>query len=233
MSASLGLFRLQKIDSRIGQVETRLTKIREALENDTEVRAALEQVKTAEACKREAENSLHNLEAESHDQQIKIQQAEASLYGGNIHNPKELQDLQADVVSLKKQLSILEERELESMLRVDTAQSELLGKQQISQKIQAQSKNNNQHLIDEQSTLMRDLESLNSERQAAVSAVADDLIRTYDALRQQRRGIAVAEVADNACGACGTTLTAALQQNARHASGLVHCPSCGRILYAA
>lgn len=233
MSASLGLFRLQKVDSHISQVETRLAKIREALEDDAEAKAALEQAKTAETSKREAEHVLRNLEAECHDQQVKIQQAEASLYGGSIHNPKELQDLQADVVSLKKQLTILEERELELMLRVDTAESELLDKQQILQKIQVQSKNNNQHLIDERSALLRELESLNAERLAAVSAVAEDLLRTYDALRQQRRGIAVAEVADNACGACGTTLTAALQQSARHTSGLVHCPSCGRILYAA
>jgi len=57
-------------------------------------------------------------------------------------------------------------------------------------------------------------------------------LERYEALRQQRRGVAVAEIRDNACDACGTTLTAALQQSARHAAELVHCPTCGRILFA-
>ena len=58
-------------------------------------------------------------------------------------------------------------------------------------------------------------------RQAAESTVAADLLQSYQGLRQSRRGLAVAEVAENACSACGTVLTSALQQNARHAAQLV------------
>ena len=47
----------------------------------------------------------------------------------------------------------------------------------------------------------------------------------------QDKGLDVAQIADGACEACGTALTAALQQSARHASVLTYCPSCGRILY--
>ncbi len=233
MSASLGLFRLQKVDSRISQIEMRLARIRETLDDDADLRAAGERVKNAETNQHTAERALHQLEAEAQDQQIKIQQAEASLYGGSIHNPKELQDFQADVNSLKKQLASLEERQLEAMLTLETTQAELKTQQLALENVQAQAGSERQHLIDEQSQLMRDMESLQAERQAAVSAVADELLKTYEALRQQRRGIAVAEVADNTCAACGTTLTAALQQSARHTNELVRCPSCGRILYAA
>jgi predicted nucleic acid-binding Zn-ribbon protein len=58
------------------------------------------------------------------------------------------------------------------------------------------------------------------------------MLEMYENLRQQKRGVAIAEISDNACAACGTTLTAALQQSARSATTLTHCPSCGRILYA-
>jgi hypothetical protein len=37
---------------------------------------------------------LKQSELEVEKQRIKIQQTEASLYGGLVHNPKELQDLQ-------------------------------------------------------------------------------------------------------------------------------------------
>ncbi len=232
MSASLGLYRLQKVDSRISQIENRLAQIREALQDTAEVKAAAELASSAESGLGEVERTLRKLETEAHDQQVKIQQAEASLYGGSIHNPKELQDLQADIASLKKQLAVLEERQLEAMLRVDDAKSAVQKARLDLQMIQAQSNNQQQHLIDEQARLARDLETLLSERQAVVSSIAGDMLKAYDTLRQQRRGVAVAEVSDNSCGACGTTLTAALQQSARHATELVHCPSCGRILYA-
>ncbi|MGZ6347407.1 MAG: zinc ribbon domain-containing protein [Anaerolineales bacterium] len=233
MSASLGLFRLQKVDSRISQIQMRLSKIRETLENDVEVRVAMEQVKATEAEQRDSTQSLRNIESKSQDQQIKIQQAEASLYGGSIHNPKELQDLQADIASLKKQLPVLEEHQLEAMLKVEDSQSALQKKQQALQKIQTEKSGEHKIFIYEQNMLMRDLESLQSERQAVVSSMATEILNVYEDLRQQRRGVAVAEIADNTCGACGTTLTAALQQNVRYTAELMHCPSCGRILYAA
>ncbi|MBI3738596.1 MAG: hypothetical protein HY258_06075 [Chloroflexi bacterium] len=232
MSASFGLFRLQKVDSRISQVEAQLAKIRETLENDTELRNAMEQVKAAEVEQYEAERARRQSEAEAQEQQIKIQQIESSLYGGTVRNPKELQDLQADIVSLKKHLATLEDRELEAMAKAETAEAALQAAQAKLKQVQARLGDEHRTLIEEQESLSRDLESLQTERHAAVETIAAEMLTAYDTLRQQRRGLAVAEISDNACGACGTTLTAALQQNARHTAQLVHCPSCGRILYA-
>lgn len=232
MSASLGLFRLQKVDSRISQVEAKLAKIQETLENDAELRAAMDQVKAAEAEQHNSERARRMSEAEAQEQQIKIQQIESSLYSGNVRNPKELQDLQADIVSLKKHLATLEDRELEAMSTAETAEAALQAAQEKLVQIQARLGDEHRQLIMERENLSRDLESLQVERHAAVQNIAAEMLAAYDALRQQRRGVAVAEISDNACGACGTTLTAALQQNARHTAQLIHCPSCGRILYA-
>jgi predicted nucleic acid-binding Zn-ribbon protein len=232
MSASFGLFRLQQVDSRISQIEARLAKIQETLDNDAELRAARERVRLAEANHHNDERARRMSEEEARSQQIKIQQVESSLYGGNVRNPKELQDLQAEIVALKRHLAALEERELEAMLKADESQAELQAAQENLKQIQSRLGNEHRKLIDEQESLTRNLETLKSERQAAVSAIAADALSIYDNLRQQRRGVAVAEISDNACGACGTVLTAALQQNARHMRQLVYCPSCGRILYA-
>ena len=233
MSAALGLYRLQQVDSRISQIDARLRKIRETLENDAELQAALEKVHAAEADLRNAEQDRRASEQEAQAQQIKIQQAESSLYGGSVHNPKELQDLQADVASLKKHLSSIEEQELDAMQRVETATALLdTAKGQLEQ-LQARLSGEHRKLIDQETALARDLVDLQTERAAAVSTVASAILETYESLRGQHRGLAVAEVSENACAACGTTLTAALQQNARHSPDLVRCPSCGRILYAA
>ncbi len=232
MSASLGLFRLQQIDSHIAQIETRLAKIQQTLEDNAELQAALTQVKAAEEEEHNSERAQHKSETEAKDQQIKIQQAESSLYGGAVRNPKELQDLQADIASLKKHLSALEEHELEDMIQTESAQAAVKKAHDDLDLVQARLGNEHRHLFDEKESLTNELNRFQLERAAAVSAIAAELLKTYEDLRVQRRGVAVVEISDNACGACGTTLTAAVQQSARHAPELVRCPSCGRILYA-
>jgi uncharacterized protein len=232
MSIALGLFRLQQVDSRISQVEARLSKVRETLENNSELRSAHDKVAAAQMEQQDAERSRRDAEQDARSQQIKIQQAESSLYGGSVHNPKELQDLQAEVASLKKHLATLEERELEAMLNAETAEASLHSVEHGLQQTESRFEDEHRKLIDDQDALIRDLTSLQAERQAAIGAIPAEMLSVYEGLRQQRRGVAVAEVSDNSCRACGTTLTAAVQQSARHNLQLVHCPSCGRILYA-
>src|SRR6185369_12318167 len=123
MSASLGLFRLQQVDSQIDRARSQLDQIRKTIENDVELKKALTLVESSQVELQIAKSNLKNAEAEAEAQKIKIEQIEASLYGGSVHNPKELQDLQRDVASLKKHLATLEERELEAMLISEKAEA--------------------------------------------------------------------------------------------------------------
>jgi len=232
MSAALGLYRLQQVDSQIDQIHARLKVIQQTLENDVALRAASENLALADGKYKEAERALKLSEAEVEKQRIKIQQTEASLYGGTVRNPKELQDLQKDIVSLKRHMETLEERELEAMLTAEDTEKNLQAASTDLERIQSGLKDQNQDLSQESDKLQKDLERLNSERQAVVSDIASQALNVYDQLRKQKRGIAITTVADNSCEACGTTLTASQQQTARSATQLFHCPTCGRILYA-
>jgi hypothetical protein len=160
-----------------------------------------------------------------------MQQAESSLYGGKIRNPKELQDLEADVASLRRHLIALEAAELSWMEKLEAAEGLSIQARRQLGAASAHAEARNRGLMQEQATLQQTREDLQAEREAASGAVARKVLESYENLRKSRRGVAVAEVRENACGACGTTLTAALQQSARHAPDLVNCPSCGRILY--
>jgi uncharacterized protein len=232
MSAALGLYRLQQVDSRIDQIQARLKAIQQTLENDLELRAARGCLEAAESKYKDAERALKLSEAEVEKQRIKIEQTEASLYGGQVHNPKELQDLQKDIVSLKRHQETLEERELEAMLSVENIEKELQAAKTELERVQSNLKEQNQDLARESETLRKDLERFNSEHQAVVADIATQALNIYEQLRQQKRGIAVTTVADSSCQACGTTITASQQQSARSTSQLFHCPTCGRILYA-
>jgi predicted nucleic acid-binding Zn-ribbon protein len=232
MRAALGLYRLQQVDSQIDQIQVRLKAIQQTLENDVVLRAANEHFKTTDDKHKDAERALKLSESEVEKQQIKIQQTEASLYGGKVHNPKELQDLQKDIVSLKRHLETLEERQLEAMLAIENTEKDLQTAKTDLEHVQSNLKEQNKDLTKESETLLKDLERLNSERQAVVTDIASQALNVYDQLRKQKRGIAITTVTDNSCEACGTTLTPSQQQTARSTSQLFHCPTCGRILFA-
>lgn len=232
MSASLGLYRLQQVDRQIDHARAQLDEIRQTLENDAELREALSLVETSQTQDHRVQNEMRNAEAEVESQKIKIEQVEASLYGGGVKNPKELQDLQKDVVSLKKHLATLEERQLDAMLKAETAESELRIAKKALEEIQARLGSEHGKLVEKQATLTTQLERLAEEREAALAPIESNLLEIYEGLRQQKRGVAVAEINDNACASCGTTLNASIQQNARSQNQLVNCSSCGRILFA-
>jgi uncharacterized protein len=231
MSASLGLYRLQQVDRQIDHARFQLDNIRRTLENDSELRETLKQLEAAQNDHQHTRNALKNAEAEVESQKIKIEQAEASLYGGKVQNPKELQDLQKDIVSLKKYLVILEERELEAMIKTEDIEKDLQGAKTKLELVQARLGDEHKKLISDQSIFTMKLEQLAEEREATLAPIESNMLQVYENLRQQKKGVAITEVSDNSCASCGATITASLLQNAR-SQKLANCPSCGRILYA-
>ncbi len=232
MSASLGLYRLQRVDREIERARAQLEIIHKTLENDAELRDALGKAEEAQNGHHRARHELKNAEAETQSQKIKIEQAEASLYGGRVQNPKELQDLQKDVASLKKHLLTLEERELEAMLQAETTETVLKDARAQLEQIQARRGDEHKKLLDDQAGFVRDLERLSEEREASVNPIESSLLAVYDDLRKQKRGVAVTDFSDNTCASCGSTINAAVQQSAKSSKQLAYCPTCGRILYA-
>jgi len=232
MSAALGLFRLQQVDSRMDEIRARLDEIRQILENDEEVRQANAEVDETGSVHQVTLKALKLAEAEVRHQKIKIEQSESHLYSGNVKNPKELQDLQNELASLKRYLETLEDRQLEAMLEEEEAEQTYQAALEKLSKIKSRLEKQYKNLAEEQATLNKDMERLASERQAALAPLEAKLLATYDELRKQRKGLAVAEVSEGACAACGTTLTASQHQSARSSAQLFNCPTCGRVLFA-
>ena len=116
MNQSAHLYLLQKLDSHLDQIQARVSEIDRLLSEDERVLAARQ---VADAAHRNLENARLEARNADHlvsDQKVKIEQSEASLYGGRIRNPKELQDLQKEIESLKRHLATLEDRQLETMI---------------------------------------------------------------------------------------------------------------------
>lgn len=231
MSQTLSLYRLQQIDSQLDRAQARLQAIQKSLEDDADLRLAKEAAQQAETNFTNATRDLEKAEGEVQTQRIKIEQNEASLFGGTVRNPKELQDLQNDVAALKRYLATLEDRQLDAMLTVESAEAAHNAAATFLHAALARFAEQNQNLTNEQATLYKDIEKLTTERAATNDPIPANALALYDQLRQQRRGVAVATITDGSCDACGSSLTPSEVQAARSQNQMGRCPSCGRILY--
>ncbi|HEX2980020.1 MAG TPA: C4-type zinc ribbon domain-containing protein [Anaerolineaceae bacterium] len=231
MSLSLTLSRLQKVDLQRDQVEAQLKSVERALQDDVSVRAARKRETEAQTSLKATQETLREAESAVHTQTIKIKEIESTLYGGRVHNPKELQDLQNDLQALRRRLSVLEDNQLSAMMSVDDAQVVHQASQGELDKAEGEYSQKNADMLAKRDALSRERERLLVERQAIAQSVTPDLLKTYESLRIQRKGVAVAMVEDQSCAACGSELTPAECQAAKSTTRIVNCPSCGRILY--
>jgi len=231
MNQTLSLYRLQQIDSQIDRIRTRMQDIQKLLDDDAELRDLTKKINAATARCQSAEQVLKQAEMDGQNQLIKIEQTQSNLYKGKSHSPKELQDLQNDVAALKRHLITLEDRQIDAMQESETAEAvRKIARANLDSAIENRA-GQMKGLYLESDSLKIELERFLVERKAVTGAIPATEFGLYDQLRQQRRGVAVAIITDNSCGACGSNLSLAQIQSARSAGQLTLCPSCGRILY--
>ena len=90
----------------------------------------------------------------------------------------------------------------------------------------------NAGLIHEKTELLEQVEVLENEREQAGTMIDPKNLAIYAKLRETHRGVAVIEVADRTCAACGSALSASMAQAVRSQSKITFCESCRRILYS-
>jgi predicted nucleic acid-binding Zn-ribbon protein len=232
MNPAFQLSRLQKIDTELDQISQRQQEIIRLIQDESivdEVKARLDAVDGELSARQKV---LQGIEDKNNQIQTKLQDDERSLYGGNIRLPRELQDLQNEIASLKKQISVQDEQQFDTMMQIEDLEKQrsmIKGELAEAQSVFAT------HVAGwkgENSSLDKKKENLSTERNAAVQNLDETSLQKYESLRKTKRGLAVALVSEQACTACGATLTPADWQAARSPQRLVLCTSCGRILYA-
>ena len=154
------------------------------------------------------------------------------LDGGAVTNPKDLQRLQHELVSLDRRISDLEDAELEVMEELETVQGELeqvRGRvQEIDQRLGelVEARNKRVAAIRDQAV------GVKRDRVAAVSGIPAELLALYDKLREQKGGVGAAALRQRQCGGCSLELNSGdLGIIAKQPSDVViRCEECSRIL---
>jgi uncharacterized protein len=230
MTQAETLYRLQEIDLNALQAQKRLNEIAAALSDNQRITAAQAQVSAAQAALTPLQTKSRNLELEVQSNTDKIRQTDEALYSGRVRNPKELQDMQQEIQSLKSRNSDLEDTLLETMLLVESAEAELKARQVDLDSVRTAWETEHQHLLDEQTQLKADIITLRQRREQLLPEVAEDSLKTYNALKPRKNNQPIALLVDRSCSVCRVEQEMAVIAETRKGQKLTTCSSCGRIL---
>ena len=150
---------------------------------------------------------------------------------GQITNPKDLERMQHELVSLERRISTLEDAELEVMEKLEEAQQVLDGLGIRADDIDARLAELVAARAEKRAAIDRPLDEVASARGPAPEDIPDDLMALYERLREQK-GIGAALLRSRQCGGCNMTLDASELSRIRSAPAeeVIRCEECQRIL---
>lgn len=176
-------------------------------------------------------NRLREEELETDGLNTKIAALDKRLYSGIVKQPRELEDLEVELKSLKVHSTRLEERTLASMMELEEARAELQQAKGTLDEVEQEWLTRKSDLATRRESLLGDLSSLRNRRDELSKGIEKSYLSIYDRIRSSHRGQAVAKVERNTCHGCRITLPTREVQRARTSNDLVFCGSCGRILH--
>jgi len=226
------LYQLQKLDIGITNLIQQISAIKSKINDRAYFRSVEMELDQATKKLNEEQLESDSIENKLSTKRIKLTQSESSLYSGKIQNPKELQDLQVEISSLKKAISILEDLQLEHWEKIELLTGIKTERINEFEKVKVEDASAILRMESEISQLLTEQQRLLLERKGVTSQISSTFLATYDKLVISKKGIAVSEIMDECCGSCGSTLTPSDCQHAKNHSINQLCSNCGRILYA-
>jgi hypothetical protein len=226
------LFALQEIDSQIDTRQARLAAIDARLEQDEALAPLRAAVATLEDERRPLIARLRDLETVVEDGRRHIETEETKLYSGTIRSPRDLDDLQKEVESLKRTQQAREDELLTLLSQVEDLDARLGAARRELGEAQAAWEREQEDLRAEREQLAAEISALEQQRQPQFERLAPEVQQLYEQLRRTRGGRAVVRVERGTCQGCRISLPMNIVQRARSGTTIVQCSSCGRILFA-
>lgn len=227
------LLDLQTEDSAIDRLEhqrstlpeaARLAEVREQIaELDSDLEIARKQLD-------EIQREVARLEGEIELIDQKIGREEQRMFSGSVSNPKELSALQAEVESLKRKKSGIEDDLLEAMESRDQATATVESLTSDHRTASAEAGDLSAQVAELTTDIEAELGKHRARRDEIAPSIAEAVLSLYEKLREQKHGVGAAALVGGTCQGCHTKLPAKEVERLRAEGGLQRCDNCRRIL---
>lgn len=235
MSEFGALLALQDQDIKVDQLEHKLATLpeRATVEANAKAQAALaDEIAGVEANREAIARDQKRLEDEVATVESHAADINDRLYNKGITSPKELQALQADLDSIKRRQSTLEDQVIELMEAAEPIDAQLATLAERRAQLIAEGEAAAAALVAAEGQTSADLDAARIDRAELAAQVEPEPLKSYEFLRPQYQGIAVARLVGTNCGGCHLMLSNMALEAIRHLppGAVGQCEECGRIL---
>ncbi|MBV9101331.1 MAG: hypothetical protein JOZ46_08365 [Candidatus Dormibacteraeota bacterium] len=231
MNAGASLRRVQDADTRIGALRGDLASAREALRRDPELERARAAASDAHDARVSADAAAAAAESTMKDLEGRVRTLDRRLYGGSVHNPHELMEMQQELEHLRGRLAEAEVAALAALEGAEYAQraEEAAGREVAAE--EARRAAALEPLRQRIAALEAELSAATAEREAAAGDAGAADLALYQRVASRRQPAVVAMSGD-ACGGCHLPLSIEERRLVRTGDRVVQCSNCDRILVA-
>lgn len=208
--------RLREAEGNLGE-SAELRKARQALQGEE---ARLSQLRTR----------VHDQELELKGLSDKIAENEKRLYGGDVRSPKELENLQEELRSLRGRHDGLEDSILQGLDDLEASEKRRGALRAGWESVQASWEAEQGVLAGSVAELKAQLERLEARIARLRATIAPPLLDEYDDICRKKGGRGIAAIRGGLCEGCRVAVPTSMAQQVRRDDAIIRCGSCGRIL---
>ncbi|MBW2677574.1 MAG: hypothetical protein JRD49_08380 [Deltaproteobacteria bacterium] len=224
------LVKLQSIDSGKRQISLMLSKVDEKVRKlDSELGASRSIVNNSEKSLDDLRKQYRELETELSMNNPRIEKSKEKLRA--VKNNKEYQSLLKEIEELKKISSSLEDGVLECLEQIESSEVSVKKSETEFHSIEERIENEKQDVEEESEKGKHQLKELNAKRDRVSADVTPKILKTFERVKDQSRGIAIAPVVNAVCQACHMNIPPQMYNELQRFESLTFCPSCQRIIY--
>jgi len=141
--------------------------------------------------------------------------------------------LQHEVQMAEDEIAKAEDRLLEQMVAGEEYDRRIKKAEAALKDVEAEVRVQRATIEENKAAAEKSLAEFTAERAAVVAEIPENLLDHYERIARKHNGVALAEVRDEKCGACGMRVRPHVFQEMRRLGSdeMFHCETCTRILY--
>ena len=227
------LLDVQRLDSQIAQLEHRHNELPVRAEIAT-IEADIAEVEKTTATVQAERDEVSRAQKRLEDQvaliEDKLSEINAKLYDGGVTSPKEAQTLQEEIASITRHRSSIEDGVLEQMELAEPLDSQLETFAADRAKLDESLESAQGRLKVEGQDIETELDAVRADRGLAAAGLADGLLDTYEAGREDFGASTIVVLEGSNCKGCPLAMPAMEVDRAKKAPAdqLYNCEECGR-----
>ena len=226
------LLDLQAVDVRLNQVRARLAsfpkKLADADAREAGARAELDQSKAAQLATLR-DRKKYDLDVEQWKERVRKYRDQTAQVKTN----EAYKALEHEVQTAEQEIAKAEDSLLEQMVAAEDYDRRVKSSERLLKEVEDVVRTERTRIDAEKASAERDLAALTADRQRIVGDIPENLLDHYDRIAKKHGGVALAEVRDEKCSACGMRIRPHVFQEMQRAGNneMFHCETCTRILY--